>query len=134
MYSGDDFILKILYGNEWLTLGGMQVTKFEIRRDKINTSDLCNNSWQELNPNGMQYVNVNVSGVCSNSLAEFKLFKLALNGLLATYRLVFAGNIALQGDFQVLNYERNGFIDDEERYSIMLCSSGVVNQILISAS
>lgn len=132
MYLGNDFLLEILYGNNWLTLGGMKSTKFEIKRDKFNISDGCASSWQELGGAGMQYINVYISGVGSNSQAEAKLLQLAISGSLSTFRLIFSGNMAMQGDFQVLNYERSGFVNEDEHYNFVLSSAGIVNQFLIS--
>lgn len=126
MYNGSLMLLKFKSKDAWQIIGGMRTTRFEVDNALIDSSNISSGAWQELVSNGLKKINIEATGLFSNSIAEKEICNLAFTGELAEYKLEFADNLNLEGRFFLKDYIRFGDVDEEEAYSIRLLSSGEI--------
>lgn len=127
MYNGTSMLLKIELQDEWVIVGGMITTKFEIESDLVEANIVSSSGWRVLLEGGLKYINICLSGYYTDNLAEAEIFKLAFSGNLAKYRLEFSNKKNLEGMFKIVSYNRFGDMDKEELYSITLASSSLIS-------
>lgn len=112
---------------QWNLIGGIKSSKMEIASQIVDITNVSSRLWRELMPTAsLKYVNISAEGVFSNSFAESSITNIALAGEIKEYKLEFAKDKKIQGKFQITYYQRYGKIDEEERYSINISSSGAV--------
>ena len=120
-------LLHLKIKQEWQLIGGVKFSKMEIANHAVDITNISSRLWRELMPSAsLKYVNISIEGIFSDSFAENYITNIALMGEIKEYKLEFAKNKKLQGSFQITYYQRYGKIDEEERYSINIFSSGAV--------
>ncbi len=126
MYKGALMLLKLKVDETWKVIGGMQTTRLEINNKTIESNNITNSSWRDILSSGLRRIDISATGIFTGSICEKELCKLAFTGKLAEYRLEFAEKEVWQGKFQIIHYDRFGDVDEEERYSISITSSGEI--------
>lgn len=127
MYSGSQVLLYLKTQDKWHIVGGMRNTKLILNSQLINVGINGESPWKELLPEaGLRQLTIIGSGAFSNSSAENDIQKLAFSGKIAEYKLIFPAGNSVGGKFQINNYQRIANMDEEERYTISLVSSGQI--------
>ncbi|MBN8531723.1 MAG: phage tail protein [Alphaproteobacteria bacterium] len=128
--KGSLVLLKIGDGGapeQFTTVGGLRVNRFEVRNAPVDASNRDSGRWQSLLAGtGNSRVTLEGSGVFTDSATEKTLRIQAFNHTQKNYRMTFGNGDALEGPFVVSAYAREGDVDGEERYALTLESSGSV--------
>ena len=128
--KGSLFLLKVGDGNipeNFTTIGGLRLTKMLLRNQTLESTDIESGAWREIMPGGgIRGISISGSGIFTNSTTEETFRTYAFNNYIKNYQLNFGNGHKLSGPFQVVSYERSAVYDDEEIYSIILESAGVI--------
>ena len=114
----------------YLTLGGMQLMRMEVRAEPVRNSHVGSGPWQgSAHAAGMREVRITGNGMFTDTAAETHLREHIFDGTSATYRMVFGNGDVLHGPFQIEEYIRDGRYDGEERYNVTFSSAGSVTYL-----
>lgn len=124
--TGRSFVLKIGPAGSGTTLGAMRTTRMTINGEMIDvTTKDSANLMRELMPGGgMKSMTVQAEGILSAGTQIPTLVGYAIDGSLHDYSLIYDGGDAVDGEFQVTNFEAVGEYNGVQTYSITLESSG----------
>lgn len=131
IFDGALVFLYINLDGEYFLIGGMRITKLSFTNKAIYSSSLSKHGWQELfDEAGSKSLNLRVVGAYSDSIAEQKIIELAFLNKTAKYKISFPNGKAIEGNFQIIHYERYGNIKEEEQYIIDFLSSGEISLLI----
>jgi len=131
IYNGSLLLLHLKIKEQWQVIGGIRATKFSLNSNFVDSTNISSGIWRELLVgSGLKHVDIAANGSFSNSKAEQNIRNLAFTGDIIEYKISFASGENLIGKFQITYYEREGNVNEEERYAIGLASSGEMKYIL----
>lgn len=129
IYSGSLVTLFLRGDQKWEIIGGVRNIKLEINAPLVENSNHNSGPWRMLQDEaGIRCVNITGNGVFTSNIAEQMIQELALSGKKARYKIVFADNKKLEGEFLISYYQRYCHIDNEENYILTLSSSGKISE------
>lgn len=113
----------------FISIGGISQYALKVSQQLLDATDLEDSSsaWRHLESSaGARFVQINASGIFTDSNAEQQLSTQALTGVVANFQCCFANGDVLQGPFIVQEYYRAGNIESEEVFRISLESAGAL--------
>jgi len=127
VYSGS-LVLLYIKASEWLLVGGMRNTKLALSNQLIDSNNILNNSWRELQTSsGLKHISISAVGIFTDNQAHKIMRQYAFTAEFGEYKLCFPNGDNLIGKFQINHYERLGNFAEEECYNINLESAGEIN-------
>jgi TP901-1 family phage major tail protein len=112
------------------TTGGMRTTRFILNNQVIDATHKGSGKWRELlDQAGISSVTISGAGIFTDEESGSCARRYAFESSIKNYELCFGNGDRLRGAFQITSYERSGDYNEEETYSIILESSGLVNYV-----
>lgn len=128
--NGKSLLLKISNGEspeQFITLGGLRMTRMAINRQPVASTAVTTGKWREaLSAGGIATMQMQGNGVFLNREGEARMQEAALDGARHGYRLYFGNGDWLEAECIITRYERMGNIGEVQGFSVVLESASAV--------
>jgi TP901-1 family phage major tail protein len=111
----------------YVTIAGMQATKFTVNNEEVDVTTKSDVPWKQLLPGaGIRSLTADCSGVFNDDESLNSLQSDVMTNNFPTLKIVSGRGDTFVATFQVVSLERTGPHNKDEQYSLKLAATGTV--------
>ncbi len=125
--KGRDFLLKVGTASGGTTVAGMRTTSLTVNGETVDVTNKDSAGARTLLAGaGVSSMSLSAAGILSGSAQATTLLGYSLDRSLNAFGIIFDNGDAIDGSFQVTQYQAGGEYNKEQTFSITLESSGAL--------
>ena len=127
MYQGRNLLLKVYYGGQYVTVGGVRSKSARLGLETIDITNSESWDYRQFKDGGYgtRTLSISIAGISNNSLSLFQIENATYTREIVTLKLLFPNDNAIDGTFRITNFSYTGSHSDIQSFSATIESAGI---------
>lgn len=127
MYQGRNLLLKVYYGGQYVTVGGVRSKSARLGLETIDITNSESWDYRQFKDGGYgtRTLSISIAGISNNSLSLFQIENATYTREILTLKILFPNSDYIDGTFRISNFSYNGSHSDIQSFSATIESAGI---------